>query len=314
MILVTGASGFVGSALLCRLAVEGRAAKAAYRRGRGSPPAGVQAVEVGDLGPDLDWGTALDSVDVVVHTAARVHVMRDTAADPLTEFRRANVAGTLGLARQAAAAGVRRFVFISSVKVNGESTFPGHPFSERDEPAPQDAYGRSKLEAELGLCELRAQTGMEVVIIRAPLVYGPGVRANFQALMRVVAKGLPLPLASVDNRRSLVGLDNLVDFILTCCQHPAAANQTFLVSDGDDMSTPELIRRMAAAVGRPARLFGVPPWLLHAAAVILGRGGVFQRVCGNLQVDISKASTMLGWSAPLTVQTGLLRVGAQDKT
>ncbi len=308
MILVTGASGFVGSALLRRLAMVGKDVKAAYRNGKGHPPPGVQTVLVGDLGPVQDWGAALESVEVVVHTAARVHVMRDTAADPLEEFRRTNVAGTLNLARQAAAAGVRRFVFISSVKVNGESTLPGRPFTERDGPAPQDAYGLSKLEAEQGLRAIAQETGMELVVIRPPLVYGPGVRANFRALMRAVARGLPLPLAAVDNRRSLVGLDNLVDFIVTCIDHPSAAHEIFLVSDGEDLSTPGLIRGLAQAMGRSPRLFRMPLWMLWIPATLLGRRATLERVCGSLQVDISKARTILGWHPPVPVSEGLAQV------
>ncbi len=308
MILVTGASGFVGSALLRRLAMAGKDVKAAYRNGKGHPPPGVQTVFAGDLGPVQDWGAALESVEVVVHTAARVHVMRDTAADPLEEFRRTNVAGTLNLARQAAAAGVRRFVFISSVKVNGESTLPGRPFTERDAPAPQDAYGLSKLEAEHGLRAIAQETGMELVVIRPPLVYGPGVRANFRALMRAVARGLPLPLAAVDNRRSLVGLDNLVDFIVTCIDHPSAAHEIFLVSDGEDLSTPGLIRGLAQAMGRSPRLFRMPLWMLWIPATLFGRRASLERVCGNLQVDITKARTILGWHPPVPVSEGLAQV------
>ncbi len=308
MILVTGASGFVGSALLRRLAMVGKDVKASYRNGKCHPPPGVQTVLVGDLGPVQDWGAALESVEVVVHTAARVHVMRDTAADPLEEFRRTNVAGTLNLARQAAAAGVRRFVFISSVKVNGESTLPGRPFTERDAPAPQDAYGLSKLEAELGLRAIAQETGMELVVIRPPLVYGPGVRANFRALMRAVARGLPLPLAAVDNRRSLVGLDNLVDFIVTCIDHPSAADEIFLVSDGEDLSTPGLIRGLAQAMGRSPRLFRMPLWMLRVPAALLGRRASLERVCSSLQVDISKARTILGWHPPVPVSEGLAQV------
>lgn len=308
MILVTGASGFVGSALLRRLASEGRNVRAVYRDDRVQPLADVQRVRIGDLGPDLDWGVALTSVAVVVHAAARVHVMRETAVDPLEEFRRVNVAGTLSLARQAAAAGVRRFVFISSIKVNGESTMPGHPFTERDAPAPQDAYGVSKSEAEQGLQALARETGMELVIIRPPLVYGPGVRANFRALVHAVARGLPMPLAAVDNRRSLVGLDNLVDFIQICLTHPGAAGQVFLVSDGEDLSTPDLVRRIAHALGRSPRLFPLPMWMLKIAAALLGRRATLDRVCGDLQVDITKARTILGWRPPVPVSEGLTRV------
>lgn len=314
MILVTGASGFVGSALLRRLVSSGQRARAAYRDDHVQPPEGAQRVRVGALDPERDWRAALESVDVVVHTAARVHVMRDTAANPLEEFRRTNVAGTLNLARQAAVAGVRRLVFISSIKVNGEATAQGHPYTERDEPAPQDAYGLSKLEAEQGLRAIAQQTGMQVVIIRPPLVYGPGVRANFRALMRAVARGLPLPLAAVDNRRSLVGLDNLVDFIVTCIDHPAAANEVFLVSDGEDLSTPELVRRLSRAMGKRPRLFAVSVRMLAVLAKLAGRKAALERVCGHLQVDITKARTMLAWRPPLSVDEGLLRTVQHDKS
>lgn len=311
MILVTGASGFVGSALVRRLAAEGQAVRATYRNGQGNPSAGVQTAVIGSLDPALDWSEALKLVDVVVHTAARVHVMRDTATEPLDEFRRTNVAGTLGLARQAAAAGVRRFVFISSVKVNGEATLPGRPFMADDVPAPQDPYGISKMEAEQGLRRIAAETGMELVMIRPPLVYGPGVRANFQALMRAVARGIPLPLGAIDNRRSLVALDNLVDLILTCIKHPDAANQIFLVSDGEDLSTAELIRCMARVMGRPARLIRVPVWMLEAGGALLGKRDVVQRLCGSLQVDIRKSRDVLGWMPSISVDEGLQRAAAE---
>ena len=242
---------------------------------------------------------------MVVHLAARVHVMNDGAADPLVEFRKVNVEGTFNLARQAVAAGVRRFVFLSSVKVNGECTLAGHAFDEAARPAPQDAYGLSKHEAEQGLRQIAAETGMEVVIIRAPLVYGPGVKANFASLVRGVRRGWPLPLGAVRNRRSLVGLGNLVDFIVTCTTHPQAANQTFLVSDGQDLSTADLVRALARATGVPARLPSVPVWALHGAAALLGKGDAVQRLCGNLQVDITKAREVLGWAPPVSVEEGL---------
>jgi nucleoside-diphosphate-sugar epimerase len=241
--------------------------------------------------------------------------MADSAADPLAEFRRVNVDGTLNLARQAAASGVARFVFVSSVKVNGEATVPGRSFTERDAPAPQDPYGQSKHEAEQGLRQLAADTGMEVVIIRPPLVYGPSVKANFAALMRAVQCGWPLPLGAVHNQRSLVALDNLVDLIVTCLDHPAAANQTFLASDGQDLSTAELVRGMARAARVPSRLWPVPVWALQVAAGALGKGAVVQRLCGNLQVDISKARSLLGWVPPVTVAEGLRRaMGTGDES
>jgi nucleoside-diphosphate-sugar epimerase len=233
--------------------------------------------------------------------------MEDTEADPLTAFRAVNVDSTLNLARQAATAGVKRFVFISSVKVNGESTQPGRAFTDADAPNPQDAYGQSKHEAEQGLRQFRADTDMEVVIIRPPLVYGPGVKANFAALMRAVQRGWPLPLGMVHNQRSLVALDNLVDFIVTCITHPKAANQTFLVSDGQDLSTTELVRGMAQAAAVPVRLVPVPVWVLQMGALLLGKGDVVQRLCGNLQVDISKARSLLGWVPPASVEEGLRR-------
>jgi len=257
-----------------------------------------------------DWGKVLFGITTVVHLAARVHVMHDTEADPLMAFRVVNVEGTLNLTRQAAAAGVKRFVFISSVKVNGELTQSGRAFTEADSPDPQDAYGLSKHEAEQGLRQLAVDTGMEVVIIRPPLVYGPGVKANFAALMRAVQRGWPLPLGAVPNQRSLVALSNLVDFIVTCIAHPQAANQTFLVSDGQDLSTTELVRGMARAAGVPARLLPVPVWALQAGATLLGKGDAVQRLCGNLQVDISKARQLLGWVPPISIDEGLRRVVA----
>lgn len=300
-ILITGANGFVGQALCARLREAGHQVVAAVRRAQGLRDECV----VGDIDGATDWTGSVERCGAVIHLAARVHVMHETATDPWMAFHQTNVAATLALARQAAAAGVRRFVFISSVKVNGEATVAGHPYTERDASAPEDAYGRSKMEAEQGLRAIAQETGMQCVIIRSPLVYGPGVRANFHALMRVVAWGLPLPLARVDNRRSLVGLDNLVDFIATCLVHPAAANETFLISDGADVSTAELIRQLALAMGRRPRMLSVPVVLLKLGATVLGQRAVFQRLCGDLQVDITKAHTILGWRAPRTLSEGL---------
>jgi nucleoside-diphosphate-sugar epimerase len=302
-VLVTGANGLVGQALCAQLENVGHAV---IRTVRNLSSLGGWAV--GDLHGQTNWLTALGTdTDAVVHTAARVHVMANMMADPVAEFRCVNVNGTLNLALQAAAAGVRRFVFISSIKVNGESTLADQPFTEQDVAAPQDAYGISKMEAEQGLRKIAADTGMEVVVIRPPLVYGPGVKANFAALMRAVQLGWPLPLGSVHNQRSLVALDNLVDFIVTCITHPQAANQIFLVSDGHDLSTTELVRGMAQAAGVSARLLPVPVWALQAGASLLGKGDAVQRLCGNLQVDISKARSLLGWVPPVSVEEGLRR-------
>lgn len=301
-ILVTGANGFVGSALLERLDTGGFSARGTVRRQANFPS---NLVPVGELGPETVWSGVLAGQQAVVHAAARVHVMRDSASDPLSEFRRVNVEGTLNLARQAAAAGVRRFVFISSIKVNGEETAPGQLFRDDDLPHPLDPYGLSKQEAEEGLRQLAQESGMEVVIVRPPLVYGPGVKANFETMMRWLYRGLPLPLGSIRNRRSLVALDNLVDLIITCIDHPAAANQTFLVSDGEDLSTTELLQRMGAALGKPARLLPVPSALLSAGATVLGKRAVAQRLLGSLQVDMSKTQELLDWTPPVRVDDAL---------
>lgn len=308
-VLITGATGFVGKQLCWRLVSEGLGVRAALRVANGTEalPAACEPVVIGDIGSSTPWGQALTGVGTVVHLAARVHVMDDSVKDPLVEYRRVNVAGTLNLARQAAAAGVKRFIFLSSAKVNGETTRPGFPFTERNPSDPQDHYALSKYEAEEGLCHLAAETGLEVVIIRPPLVYGPGVKANFRSMMHWVEKGIPLPLGAIHNQRSLVALDNLVDFIVTCIDHPAAANQTFLVSDGEDLSTTELLRRVAQAMGKKPRLFPVSVGWLTPAAALLGKRAITQRLCGSLQVDIDKARKVLGWNPPISVDEGLRR-------
>lgn len=305
--LVTGANGFVGSALCARLRRDGAFVRVALRSLK-SKPDGVEAFAIGSLSSKTDWTAALKNVEQVVHLAARVHVMNDKSLDPLSEFRTVNVEAASALARQAATAGVRRFVFLSSVKVNGEFTESGHPFTENSTPAPKDPYGVSKYEAEKLLRQIASETGMEVVIIRPPLVYGPGVKANFQSMMRFLVRGVPLPLAAVvQNSRSLVSRDNLVDLIVTCLHHAAAANQTFLVSDGEDLSTAQLLKRMGTALGHPARLLYVPPELLKLGAIVLRTQGIYQRLCGSLQLDISKSRNLLGWTPPVSVDEGLRR-------
>lgn len=308
--LVTGSSGFVGLAVCPQLVQRGYDVVAFSRYGGLASDARKEpaALTSGAVVPGI---AALAGCSAVIHLGARVHVMTDRATDPLAEFRRANTFETLALARRSAAAGVKRFVFVSSVKVNGEATQPGSAFHWSDTAAPLDPYGISKREAEDGLREIAASTGMEVVIVRPPLVYGPGVKANFATLMHAVQRGLPLPLASVThNRRSLVALDNLVDLLITCLDHPAAANQTFLVSDGEDLSTTDLLRRLGTAMGRPARLFPVPPAVLQAGATLLGKRDTAQRLLGNLQVDITHTRETLGWTPPISVDEGLRRAAA----
>ena len=309
VVLVTGATGFVGKALVRSLSEDPSFRVRAASRQSISFDNTIDSVASGDLGGSTDWSRALDGVTAVVHLAARVHVMRERSADPLTEFRKANVDGTLALARQAAAAGVKRFVFLSSVKVNGEKT-DDHAFSERDQPRPADPYGVSKHEAELGLLRIGKETTMQVVIVRAPLIYGPGVKANFRRMMSWLHRGLPLPFGAIDNRRTLIGLDNLVDLLRTCLIRPRAANQTFLAGDDEDLSTTDLLRRLGLALGTPARLIPVPPRVLRFGLATLGLGEEAQRLCGSLQVDSSRARALLDWHPPATVDAGLRKTAA----
>ncbi|MDA7020435.1 MULTISPECIES: SDR family oxidoreductase [Pseudomonas] len=312
-ILVTGASGFLGSALVDRLASREGAAVLAMLRSEHA----FSSPNVEPLYADLDnlssRALSLAGVDAIVHCAARVHVMDDGSSDPLTAYRKINVQATLELANQAVLAGVKRFIFISSIKVNGEATAPGKPYTPDDLPAPLDPYGVSKMEAEEQLKLLAAASNLDVVIIRPVLVYGPGVKANFHSMMRWLNKGLPLPLGGVRNQRSLVALDNLVDLIVTCLNHPAAVNQTFLVSDGEDMSTTQLLKRMGIALSRRARLVPVPAAVLLTCASVLGRRGVAQRLCGSLQVDIKKTQDLLGWSPPMSVEDSLRKTAEAFK-
>ncbi len=305
-ILLTGATGFVGGAILKRLHHENKhSVVVAVRDESRVPINGVSKVCIESFDGVTRWEEHLNGSNIVIHSAARVHVMNDVEADPLAAFRKVNVEGTLNLARQAAAAGVRRFIFISSIKVNGEGTVPGTAYGADDVPAPVDPYGISKMEAEQGLRELAAETAMDVVIIRPVLVYGPGVKANFLNMMRWLDKGVPLPFGAIYNSRSLVALDNLVDLVLTCIDHSAAANQTFLVSDGEDLSTTALLSKMAKALNKPARLIPVPSWILQSGAALLGKKGLSQRLCGSLQVDLTKTRNLLGWTPPLSVDEAL---------
>lgn len=276
---VTGGTGFVGSALINKLKVDQR------------PAIKLERISTSDSVPQWHF---VSPIDVVIHSAARVHVLRESAADPIHVFRQANVEGTLRLARQAADMGVKRFIFVSSVKVNGELTVDC-PFTALDQPAPSDPYGLSKLEAEQGLQALAQQIPMEIVIVRPPLVYGPGVKANFLRLMQLVQLGIPLPLAAVNSRRSMVAIDNLVNLLLTCVDHPRAAGQIFMVSDGRDMSLPELLRMLSEAMHRPSRLFNVPTKLITFGASLMGQSNNIGKLIGSLQVDITHTHERLGW-------------------
>lgn len=304
-ILVTGATGFVGRSLCEKLLFNDIDLRGTVWTAE--PPtnlhAGVQAASIESIGPETDWSVALSGVETVIHLAARVHVMDETCGDPLTAYRLVNVAGTENLARQAAARGVKRLIFLSSVKVHGEET--EIPYTEQLSPAPQDPYGVSKLEAEKLLHQISAETGLEVVIIRPPLIYGPGVKANFLNLLKIVDKGLPLPLASITNARSLLYLGNLIDAIVLCIDHPQAAGQVFLVSDGEDVSTSELIRRVATALDRRARLLPFPPSLMRLAGKLTGKSRAVDRLLGSLVIDSGKIRRELGWTPPYTMADGL---------
>lgn len=309
-VLVTGASGFIGRTLCSTLGYEGYSVRAVQRKASGfQQPGKIEYIAVGDIGPSTQWDAALSGIDSVVHLAARVHVMREEEEDPLNLYRQINTVGTERLARAAARAGVRRLVYVSTIKVNGESTGDS-PFRATDIPQPSDPYAISKWEAERALHRVAQETGLEVVIVRPPLVYGPDVRGNFLALLRIVKQGIPLPLASIRNARSLVGRDNLVDLLVRCVVHPAARGQTFLVSDGAALSTPELIRKLAVAMGKRARLLPFPTSLLKGAATLAGRQALCERLCGSLVVDIAHTTERLGWQPPVGVDSGL-RLTAQ---
>jgi nucleoside-diphosphate-sugar epimerase len=303
-VLVTGATGFVGRALVRRLLADGREVRAAVRLGATALPREVKTALVGDIGPDTDWRAALAGVDAVVHLAARAHIVHDSSPDAHALYRAVNTLGTLRLAEAAATAGVRRFVFLSSVRVHGERS-TGAPFTESSPLAATDPYGRSKAEAERGLAALAAAGGLEPVILRPPLVYGPGARGNFARLVRLVERGVPLPLGAVRNRRSLVFLGNLVDAIVLSVDHPAATRETFMVSDGEDVSTPELIRRIARVLGKSTRLIPVPPAVLRLGGRLVGRSDDVARLLDDLVVDSSRIGERLGWRPPFTLDEGL---------
>jgi nucleoside-diphosphate-sugar epimerase len=298
ILLITGAHGFVGTALSFALAGLHRQTRGAIRTQNQAGDG--DTVAIGNIDEHTDWRQALHGVDSVIHLAGRAHIMRDIAADPLTEYRRINVDGTVKLARDAATQGVRRLIFLSSVKVHGERSREDHPFSENDAPHPEDAYGRSKLEAEQALRRIADDTGLEVVVLRPPLVYGPGVKGNFLQLL-----GMPLPLASINNRRSLVYVGNLVDAIISCMDTQAAAGKTFLVSDGEDVSTPALVRKLAAALGNSPLLLPCPPALLHSGAALLGKRAAAMRLTGSLAVDSTHLRQELGWQPRYSLDQGL---------
>ncbi|WP_335921489.1 SDR family oxidoreductase [Shewanella chilikensis] len=299
-ILVTGASGFLGSHI-CKSLSSRNIQYVPVVRGESSF---VDCCKIDCVDESTDWSGALNNISTIIHCAARVHLMRDLSSDPITEYRKTNTFGTINLARQAADAGVKRFIFISSIKVNGDSSKPGRPFNKYNEKCPKDCYGISKAEAESQLLKIARETGLEVVIIRPTLVYGPGVKANFHSLMNLVYKGLPLPFGSIKNKRSLVSVLNLVDLIITCIDHPKAVNQVFLVSDDYDVSTASMVKHMSQALGKSCRLIPVPLWCYHLVGKVTGKMDVVDRLLGSLQVDITDTKNTLDWIPPQTLEEG----------
>jgi UDP-N-acetyl-alpha-D-quinovosamine dehydrogenase len=304
-VLVTGAGGFIGRALCAKILAEGWQVRGTLRSESDANrlPDGVETVPIGSINSDTKWDDALAGIYTVVHLAARVHVMNDVSSDPLTEYRKVNVEGTKCLAVEAANAGIKRFIYLSSIKVNGEGG--ASAYTEEDKEAPEDPYGLSKWEAEQELCKISRTTGVEVVILRPPLVYGPGVKANFYNLLKFVDRRIPIPLASVNNRRSFIYLGNLIDAIITCINQPEAAEHTFLICDGENVSTPELIRKIASALGKPAWLFHIPSFLIRIAGKLIGKTAAIDRLLGSLMIDTSKIRKELGWKPPYTMEHGL---------
>ena len=316
-ILVTGANGFVGRKLVAHLTRSNDEVVRCVRSARTDNfESGLKTFVVGDINNETDWRISLKGVDSIVHLAGRVHILHDSVRNPLGKFRRINVDGTINLARQSVAAGVKRFIFISSIKVNGEFSCLGEPFTADAFSSPTDPYAVSKFEAENSLFEIAEETGLEVVIIRPPLIYGADVKANFFRMMQYLSQGIPLPFGAIYNKRSFVALGNLVDLIETCLDHPAAANEVFLVSDGEDLSTTELLKRLGLALGKPARLLPVPQWLLEIGLKMLGKGDMAQRLCCSLHVDIYKTRRLLGWSPLICVDEALVKTARAylDKT
>lgn len=302
-VLVSGANGFVGRVLIAALTQQGFATFFATREATGRNQENERVI--GAISGSTNWSGALKDIDVVIHLAARVHVMHERASDPLAEFRKVNVAGTEQLARSAAAAGVKRLVYVSSIKVNGEETKCDSRFAESDTPAPLDPYGISKCEAEQVLQRVAVETGLEVVIVRPPLVYGAGVKGNFRQMLKAISWRVPLPFLSISNRRSLVYVGNLADALIVCAIHPSAAGQTYLISDGEDISTPDLLRRLGLGMGHPARLFSFPVWGLSWGAKLAGKAEQAQRLLGSLQIDSGKIRRELNWTPPYSLQQGL---------
>jgi UDP-N-acetyl-alpha-D-quinovosamine dehydrogenase len=308
-VLVTGSNGFIGRALCKRMIVEGYQVRGAVRNATQMTalPSGVEAFQVGNICSETNWSKALNGINGIIHLASRVHVMRENTADPVVAIREVNVNGTKYLAQQAVEASVKRFVYLSTVKVNGEGKATS--YTEKDKPEPMDPYAVSKCESEKLLHAVAYETGLEVVIIRSPLVYGPRVKANFLRLLELAESGIPLPLKSLNNRRSLIYLGNLVDAIITCMKHPNAAGQTYFVSDNEDVSTPTLMRRMGSALKRPARLFHCPSGVLKVAGRLAGKATEMERLIGSLTVDISKIIHELDWAPPFSMTRGLRETG-----
>ncbi len=307
-LLVTGATGFIGRALINELLHHDLDLLASTRIAIPQLPQQVKHVTIGNLLPSTDWSVALKKLDIIIHTAARVHVMTDNTKDPLTEFQKINNLSTLNLAKQAATAGVNRFIFISSIKVNGETTSHNQKFSPSDKFIPSDPYALSKYDAEIGLLNLAKKTNMEVVIIRPPLVYGPLVKGNFSSLIKWIKKNIPLPFGTVHNQRSLVALDNLVNFIILCTAHPNAANEIFLISDDSDISTTELLKKIAQAFNKKGYLLPIPVSFLTLLATLTGNKKIADRIVGSLQIDISKAKHLLHWKPVTTIDEQLKKI------